>query len=94
MNVGRQWPRNIRIISPVSLAAMRPPITAPLSAALTKTDWSNRALINTPLKRLSKCHYKDFAFHVEKTEPRSVSACWYEELAAPFGQSTASTLRD
>jgi len=38
ISVERQLPRNSRIMSPVSAAAMTPSRTTPLIAALTKTD--------------------------------------------------------
>ncbi len=48
ISVSRQLPRNSRIISAVSAAAMRPPILTLDSAALTKIDWSKIGLITTP----------------------------------------------
>ncbi len=48
ISVSRALPRNSRIISAVSAAAISPPITTLLSAALTKTDWSKIAFIETP----------------------------------------------
>ena len=48
ISVRRQLPRKSRIISAVSPAAIRPPITTLFSAALTKTDWSKSGLIDTP----------------------------------------------
>ena len=49
ISVSRQLPRNSRIISAVSPAAISPPIITLLSAALTKIDWSKIALMVTPL---------------------------------------------
>ena len=47
ISVSRQLPRNSRIISAVSPAAIRPPIFTLLSEALTKIDWSKIGLIFT-----------------------------------------------
>jgi hypothetical protein len=40
ISVDRQLPRNTRIISPVSAAAMAPSRITPETAALTNADWS------------------------------------------------------
>jgi hypothetical protein len=49
ITVRRQLPRNSRIIRAVRPAAMQPPMMTLLSEALTNTDWSKIALIETPL---------------------------------------------
>ena len=51
ISVSRQLPRNSRIISAVSPAAIIPPMSTLLRAALTKIDWSKIGLIVTPVGR-------------------------------------------
>ena len=48
MRVRRQLPRNMRIMSAVRPAAIRPPSSTLSSAALMNTDWSNSAWMLTP----------------------------------------------
>ena len=47
MNVLRHEPRNSRIITAVSAAAMTPSFTTPLMAARTKSDWSANSLTSS-----------------------------------------------
>ena len=49
ISVERQEPRNIRIISPVSPAAMVPSRSTSLMALDTYTDWSNSGVITRSL---------------------------------------------
>ena len=49
ISVLRQEPRNSRIISPVSPAAMAASLMTPCTLARTKTDWSNSGVIFRPL---------------------------------------------
>ena len=44
IRVERQLPRKIRIMSPVSVAAITPSRMTPLTASLTKEDWSPTAV--------------------------------------------------
>ena len=44
IRVDRQLPRKIRMRMPVSPAAMSPSRTTPITAEVTKTDWSPTAL--------------------------------------------------
>ena len=48
MTVERQLPRNSKIISPVNAAAMAPSRTTPVTAALTKGDWSPTVCRSSP----------------------------------------------
>ena len=51
MTVERHEPRNTRIISPVSAAAMTPSRSTPVTASLTKADWSPTATRSISLGR-------------------------------------------
>ena len=91
ISVSRQLPRNSRIISAVSPAAIRPPITTLFSAALTKMDWSKSGLIDTP-SGSSRLMFERLSRIPLMTVRVETPPVLRTDISAPGGPSTATEL--